>query len=275
LDYRAPISKNKDVLLINITLLVTIFFINHLLDAFASVDLLYIAPVAWVSFYLNFFIGFIFTVCIFILESIQALPEVHQNQYVIFNDLFIFLFLIVIAYISYKLKLKLILEEEHSGIDHLTMLNNRSSFLEKLDIELHRIKRNPGDFSICYMSIHDIKNVMKEIGKKETDHLLAATGYTIGHCTRATDITARLCEDDFVILLAQTNHQQAEIAFQKIYVRLKRMLKDRGWSIHFKIGLVTYQSPPGSAETTLSHAEQLMETLGDSDKDNIKHILVE
>ena len=103
-----------------------------------------------------------------------------------------------------------------SVTDKLTQVYNRA----KLDAELHheviRAKRYKPDLSIITLDIDHFKRVNDRFGHGVGDSVLVGVATVLQDSIRETDIVGRWGGEEFLIILPQTQHEQALVVAEKI-----------------------------------------------------------
>src|SRR5918992_168623 len=91
--------------------------------------------------------------------------------------------------------------------DSLTDLPNRSSFLERVD----RALAAGGSRSIAVMlvDLDDFEEINHTLGHEAGDRLLTAVGERLGESVRPGGFAARLCGDEFAVLLEDVHDQSS------------------------------------------------------------------
>jgi len=91
---------------------------------------------------------------------------------------------------------------QHQALhDVLTGLPNRQLFADRLAQALHRYARYEHFFAVMYMDIDHFKSINDSYGHAVGDALLKAFAERVRKNIRASDTFARLCGDEFVIIL--------------------------------------------------------------------------
>ncbi|HXY53433.1 MAG TPA: sensor domain-containing diguanylate cyclase [Nitrospirota bacterium] len=100
---------------------------------------------------------------------------------------------------------------ELSRVDELTGLLNYRVLLEKLEEEIHRQARTAREFSFIMIDIDDFKRINDRYGHLEGSRLIAQMGPLLKSACRtaSTDICFRYGGEEFSILLAETDLQEA------------------------------------------------------------------
>jgi diguanylate cyclase (GGDEF)-like protein len=100
--------------------------------------------------------------------------------------------------------------------DGLTNLYNRRTFYEFMDNELSRSKRYSLPLAGLMIDIDHFKKVNDTYGHLAGDFILTRVAKVLLKNSRQNDIVARYGGEEFVLLLPNTNSQQAEIVAERI-----------------------------------------------------------
>jgi diguanylate cyclase (GGDEF)-like protein/PAS domain S-box-containing protein len=121
-----------------------------------------------------------------------------------------------------KLEIELVKKNEMLGrlaiTDGLTELYNSRHFNDQIKRELSRMRRNPGrKLSLILLDIDHFKQLNDTEGHQMGDHVLRSLGQVIKVCIRKdVDIGFRYGGDEFVIMLPDTDKEQAKVAADRI-----------------------------------------------------------
>jgi len=115
---------------------------------------------------------------------------------------------------EYENKLRL------ADIDELTGLYNRRFFDKSLNTELQRPKRYNMTFSIMYLDLDDFKKINDNYGHRQGDLVLRSFAEIVTQLIRAEDVAARYGGEEFVILIPQTDSQNAKVLYNRIAASL-------------------------------------------------------
>ncbi len=85
--------------------------------------------------------------------------------------------------------------------DSLTNLPNRSSFLNRVDRTLGQDAREPRSIAVLLVDLDDFEEINHGLGHEAGDRLLAVVGERLEASMRPGGSVARLCGDEFAILL--------------------------------------------------------------------------
>ena len=113
--------------------------------------------------------------------------------------------------------------ESASDRDSLTLLYNRRHMLQLLEIELARALRSPQELSLVLMTMDDFKRAHARWGAKAGDEMLRQIADLLTHTVRSTDMVGRVGADDFMVLMPNTDRENAMLVAEKIRAQLHRM----------------------------------------------------
>jgi diguanylate cyclase (GGDEF)-like protein/putative nucleotidyltransferase with HDIG domain len=99
---------------------------------------------------------------------------------------------------------------EEAITDGLTGLKTRRYFIEGLDEEWRRSTRTGRQFCLAMVDLDRFKQVNDRMGHLEGDKVLRAVAALLVAGSKQPNVVARYGEDEFAILMPQTNAQQAE-----------------------------------------------------------------
>ena len=84
---------------------------------------------------------------------------------------------------------------------------------------------------------------------------------------------ARLCGDEFILLLLETDQNTAQVTVPKIKSVLLDEMKDNGWPVTFSIGVLTYRDGPITVDELISRADDLMYSVKNKGKNAIAYAI--
>jgi len=105
--------------------------------------------------------------------------------------------------------------EALSQRDPLTQLFNRRYLLDRIDLELARVRRGHSA-ALLMIDLDQFKRVNDRFGHLRGDDLLKRVADAIVQSVRATDVAGRYGGDEFAVLLSDTETGQAEIAAERL-----------------------------------------------------------
>jgi two-component system cell cycle response regulator len=122
--------------------------------------------------------------------------------------------------------------------DVLTDLSNRRHFLEVLEREMYRGKRQDTVLSLLFTDIDGFKLYNDTRGHLAGDDVLVRMGQLMGQCIRiGVDTAYRLGGDEFTAILPHTNLAQASRVARRL---LKRFRSEKLPNLSLSIGVVEY-----------------------------------
>jgi diguanylate cyclase (GGDEF)-like protein len=157
-------------------------------------------------------------------------------------------------------------ERNLSRTDVLTGLLNRRAFVEILERERERHARFPRPITVAYLDVDNFKKVNDAHGHAAGDDLLISAADAMEDTVRSVDSVGRLGGDEFALLMPETDAVAAKLAIEKVQRRLRDAAQRREWPATFSIGVVTFESVPGSAEEMLTVADSVMYSVKQSGK---------
>jgi len=149
-----------------------------------------------------------------------------------------------------------------SQTDPLTELPNRRHMIERLNAELARIERHGGVFSLLMVDIDHFKAINDRFGHGVGDVALVETAKLLRQNLRGHDLCARWGGEEFLILLTQTDQEQAQLVAEKLRLLVaghRLVLMDQ--DIHLTLSLGVAEHRPGSsADASIQAADDALYT---------------
>ncbi|MEI6851091.1 MAG: diguanylate cyclase [Candidatus Saccharibacteria bacterium] len=125
--------------------------------------------------------------------------------------------------------------EKFSKLDPLTGLSNRRDFesrVSEIDTE--------SQISLISIDALDLKGINDIYGHIAGDNALKIISDALTQSVRPkTDIVARIGGDEFLVVLADTNKDEAKIIKQRIINKLEELTKDVDYSVKISMGIAT------------------------------------
>src|SRR5271154_6006403 len=121
----------------------------------------------------------------------------------------------------------------NAATDPLTGLYNRRLFDEYCDKELNRAKRYAQQLAVVILDLHKLKEVNDQRGHLQGDEVLRIAASTLGKTLRASAFSFRIGGDEFALLLAQTEPEQAVSLCHRIRSQYEADIA----SLHLDIGV--------------------------------------
>jgi diguanylate cyclase (GGDEF)-like protein len=138
--------------------------------------------------------------------------------------------------------------------DPLTHLPNRALFSDRLNQELARAKRDSGRFLVIFLDLDDFKPVNDRFGHAVGDQLLLQVAQRLQKTIRAVDTVGRMGGDEFVVLVAGLEDQEAVSNMtEKIHHALQQPFVVDGHALRVSasMGVAVYPDD-GTDELTLT-----------------------
>jgi diguanylate cyclase (GGDEF)-like protein/PAS domain S-box-containing protein len=148
--------------------------------------------------------------------------------------------------------------------DGLTSLANRQLFEETLTLAVERAKRDDKAVAVVFLDLDNFKLVNDSLGHHAGDRLLTELAQRLRTCTRETDLVARQGGDEFLMLLADLDHEAIEAAAVRVADRVTDALSAPfellGTDFHARgsIGISLFPRDALDAETLLKNADIAM-----------------
>lgn len=108
---------------------------------------------------------------------------------------------------------------KHSLTDELTGLPNRHAFLRQLNAEIGRARRYGFSLSLALIDIDNLKGLNASHGESAGDSALYTYAHEIMSQFRGYDLVARYGDDEFAVLLPNTQKEGASRALDKVQKR--------------------------------------------------------
>ena len=159
-----------------------------------------------------------------------------------------------------KLQAELSQLSEAVRVDQLTGVLNRRGLDEEIVKEISRAKRSDGKLSIAFLDIDNFKKLNDTYGHNVGDTALQLLAKTIQATVRPTDVVSRFGGEEFVILLPDTDIEQAVNTVMRLQRALTKqffMANNERQLITFSAGVALFKK--NETETAvLSRADQAM-----------------
>ncbi len=132
---------------------------------------------------------------------------------------------------------------ELATTDGMTKLYVHRYFQLLLDKEIKRSGRHNRKFSLIMMDIDNFKSFNDTYGHQLGDEVLKDVALVVKKNTRAEDVSARYGGEEFVVILPETDAQQAMIAAEKIRTSVAALeipYEDQKLKVTISLGVSTY-----------------------------------
>ena len=103
-----------------------------------------------------------------------------------------------------------------ANTDSLTGIYNRHALLQRLNEELHAVRRHAYPLCICMCDIDNFKVVNDSFGHQVGDEIIESFANCVRDALRTEDIVGRYGGDEFCVILPYTDIEKAKIAVERI-----------------------------------------------------------
>jgi len=141
-------------------------------------------------------------------------------------------------------------------IDSMTGLYNRRFFIELCEKELNKQERYRTHFSLLMIDCDHFKNINDKFGHAQGDNVLIALSKVFQTITRKSDIVARVGGEEFMIILEETNLEDAYLMAEKIRKEISEQMISHH-HITVSIG-VTQSQAQDNLESILSRVDKAL-----------------
>ncbi|MEW6719303.1 MAG: GGDEF domain-containing protein [Thermodesulfobacteriota bacterium] len=147
-------------------------------------------------------------------------------------------------------------------IDDLTKLYNSRYLNVVLDREMKRSERYRNFFSVLFMDIDFFKRVNDTHGHLVGSRVLQEVGSVLKSCVRDSDTVARYGGDEFVVLLVETNSEEAMFVAERMRKAIEsgHLVVSMGLDIRLtiSIGIAAFPEHATTKQHLLNLADQAM-----------------
>ncbi|MFC3282386.1 biofilm regulation diguanylate cyclase SiaD [Litchfieldella rifensis] len=151
--------------------------------------------------------------------------------------------------------------KQDSTHDPLTGLPNRRLFGERLKQEAKCAKRHPQSYTLAMLDIDHFKRINDRHGHDVGDQVLVAIAHVMRQELRDYDLCARWGGEEFLLLLADTQLEEAHAIVDRLRQRLSEIpitVGDMTLSITASAGLSEHRNGENPLEETLHRADQAL-----------------
>lgn len=180
----------------------------------------------------------------------------------------------IVAEVLTRLRRSLDEQRELARTDHLTGVANGRQFREAAEVEMERVGRYGGIFTVAFLDVDNFKEVNDSLGHDAGDRLIREIAQTLTSRLRRVDLVARFGGDEFVMLLPETDREEAGAALEKIRGSIRALADFYGPSVGASIGAVTFLEPPDSIDEMLRRADDAMYSAKDAGRDRVVSVTV-
>lgn len=149
--------------------------------------------------------------------------------------------------------------------DFQTSLYNRMAFAEIFEQQLLIAAREHMPISLAMIDIDHFKSINDSLGHMAGDKVLLGVAETLKTIARESDVIARFGGEEFIILMFNTNHKEAEKAAERLRTAVEEEIVAGTNSVTISIGLATF-GEKSIAGIDITPSEIYEQMLGVADK---------
>ena len=152
--------------------------------------------------------------------------------------------------------------EDIATRDNLTGVYNVRYLVHKLVKEVQRSKRYKRPFSLMLISIDELEHLKKTYGDLTTQQIVKFGAKIISSLVREVDIVGRFAEDQFAIILPETDSSRALIVATRICEKIARLPVSSEFdasTLITSIGLASFPTHARDENNLLTTALQYLE----------------
>jgi diguanylate cyclase (GGDEF)-like protein len=156
--------------------------------------------------------------------------------------------------------------------DKLTKIHNRRSFLSYLEKDMQRAKRTGNHLSMLMFDIDYFKKVNDTYGHLAGDAVLHELAELIKNSIREVDILGRYGGEEFLIILPDTDKEEAVVLGERILDLVREMkveTEKKTISITISIGITCFKKGD-TIETFIERVDKALYKAKNDGRDNLK-----
>lgn len=162
-----------------------------------------------------------------------------------------------------------------SGIDTLTGLADERAFRGAVQAELRRAKRYGQAVAVAVFDLDDFRIVRDQVGGLVADRLLRETAMVMSNAVRDIDFAARPGEDEFSILLPQTDRYGGYLVAERCRAAIeahftRREVGGRSLDLRATGGVASYPLDARAPDDLLARAAQALYEAKASGKNTVR-----
>lgn len=142
--------------------------------------------------------------------------------------------------------------------DSLTHIYNRLHFAHFLDVEIDKVKRYGGTFSIIFFDLDHFKEVNDNYGHMVGDEVLEEITNIVSKANRSADIFARYGGEEFIILTPETDISGAMIHAERLRNAIEKYEFKTIGHLTSSFGVTEFDAQKDTIETLLDRADKAL-----------------
>ncbi len=147
-----------------------------------------------------------------------------------------------------------------ANFDTLTGLPNRTKLDEQLTYLINLAKRKQNSFALMFIDVDHFKDINDTLGHNIGDILLVELSKRLKSLLRAEDTLARLGGDEFILLLPESDADEAQKVAQKLLYAIQAPFSIEQYELNItaSIGIALYPTDGLDKETLSKNADAAM-----------------
>ncbi len=202
--------------------------------------------------------------------------EINDYSWVYKYILPLFIIIVIILIINTKMRTEIkkrkIAEKaliDYANKDSLTKVFNRRKIEKIMTSQIKKAKNTNSTFSIIFLDIDDFKIINDTLGHIKGDHVLVSISKLVSKHIRSTDYIGRWGGEEFIVILPNTNEDEAE----KVAQFLKEIIINKdlkiGKTLTSSFGVTEYKKGDNKADV-IKRADKAMYFVKENGKNGIK-----
>jgi diguanylate cyclase (GGDEF)-like protein/PAS domain S-box-containing protein len=124
--------------------------------------------------------------------------------------------------------------------DFHTSLYNRFAFAEIFEQQLLIAAREHMPISLAMVDVDNFKTINDAHGHVEGDKVLLDIAHTLRTVARDSDVVGRFGGDEFIVLMFNTNHREAQLAAERLRVGVEESVSSQDTNVTVSVGVATF-----------------------------------
>ena len=150
---------------------------------------------------------------------------------------------------------------QQATIDELTQVPNRRHFMDLAEVELRKAKRYHHPMSIVAIDFDALKEINDTYGHLAGDRALSVFSRIVQQIIREVDVLGRFGGDEFLILLPETDNEQANLVMDRILDVLSTSpvyYGDKSFMIPISAGIASLEDWTDTLEELIDRADEAL-----------------
>ena len=247
------------VLVVSVLVMLVVFVLDVITPADIRLHTLYIFPLAAIALHCDsrkrifggLVLSVVFQLSNFVFSSISLGPFITDALIAVASSVLT----VILARVARENYLEITKLAAH---DSLTGLYNRRRFESIVDLEIARVKRYGGAFSLAVIDLDNFKELNDSRGHHVGDQALNLLADILREHRRQTDTIARLGGDEFAILMPHTPRVYSHSLCQQLSETIASRMDSAMFGVTASIGHATFERAPESMSDALQIADKAM-----------------